>query len=447
MLVHFNWYTKKKASLALNTVIFVFVFSYLFLLFQVAKPNPQLAAAKAKIPSTPSILYSIVENAISQGDTIVSILKKAGIDHQTAFKLFTETRPIYDLKQICKGRKYALFFSPEKNEFLKFRYEIDPSRTLIVSKDEQKNTFKAKIDVIPYKVEEEYVSGEIQESLFASILASGEKPELADLLASLYDYDIDFNRDIRKNDSYELIVEKKYLDGQFVKYGNILAAEFTNRGKAVQVIRFVDAEGKASFYHPDGRSVRKMFLRCPLPFMKVTSSYGNRVHPLLGYSAKHNGIDLHAPAGTPIRSTASGVIRAAGRDGSRGNYIIIEHPNHYSTHYYHLSKFGEGIKSGKRVDQSQIIGYVGSTGWSTGPHLHYGLMKDSKFSNPLNLNCPNAEPIKEIYREIFKTYAYRISLLMTTSKIAKLPSFFIETVLVNDFSKIPNTPDKGQLAR
>jgi murein DD-endopeptidase MepM/ murein hydrolase activator NlpD len=256
-------------------------------------------------------------------------------------------------------------------------------------------------------------------------------------MASLFEYDIDFNRDLRVKDSFTLLVEKMYLQGQFVRYGAVLTAQFINDGNTIWVIRFTDPEGKTAYYHPDGRSVRKMFLRCPLPFMRVSSSYGNRRHPLWNFSARHNGVDLAAPIGTKIRATAAGSVIRKGIDGSRGRYICIRHKNNYTSHYYHLSKFAKEIKPGAAVEQGQVIGYVGSSGWSTGPHLHYGMQKSGRFFNPLTLNSPAKEPVKEIYMEDFKEYSYRVSLLLSGSQLVKIPDLIIEKLLERPTYPLP----------
>jgi murein DD-endopeptidase MepM/ murein hydrolase activator NlpD len=447
MLPNLNWFSKKKASLTLNTILILFILSYSGLLYQVGMPGRLVIKPEKSIPSFPVKKFFTVDNLVGRGDTIISVLKREGLDHLSAYQLFMDVKPVYDLKQICAGKQYSLHFSEDRKVLKEFRYEISPSQTLIASKDESKNFFITQIKTVPYEVREEYISGEIEGSLFGSILAAGEKPELADLLASLYEYDIDFNRDIQKQDAYRILVEKLFLNGKFIKYGNILISEFTNRGKTVQVLRYTDQDGKVAYYHPDGRSVRKMFLRCPLPFMRVTSSYGFRNHPILGFSAQHNGIDLHAPYGTAFKSTASGIVRATGYSGSKGNFICIEHTNHYISHYYHLSRYADGIKAGKRVEQGQVIGYVGSTGWSTGPHLHYGMQKDGKFLNPLKLNSPTSEPLKEIFHADFKEYTARLSFLMSTSKFVRLPSFVMEEI-INFPSSRPLAPvDKYHLAQ
>ncbi|MGD2086931.1 MAG: M23 family metallopeptidase [Candidatus Aminicenantes bacterium] len=403
------------------------------------KEQDSLQPDETILPSTPAAdpeeQTVKIEYSIKNGDTIINILKREGVEHQSAYQFFTQVKPVYNLKKICAGKKYTLFLSKEKNEIKRFIYEIDPDYYLEAWKDETTNCYKGKTVKIPYQVKRQFISGIIRESLFESILEVGEKPELADMMASLYEYDIDFNRDIRRRDSFALLVEKLYLNGEFIRYGHVLAAHFTNRGKTIRVIRYSDPEGNTAYYHPDGRSVRKMFLRCPLPFMRVTSRYGNRRHPLLKFSARHYGVDLAAPVGTKIRATASGIVKQKGYTGSRGRFITIRHNNQYVSHYYHLSRFAKGIRPGIRVEQGQIIGYVGRSGWATGPHLHYGLQKSGRFMNPLSLRSPSKDPVKKVYLEDFKQYAARVSLLLSGSHIVDIPESITEALL-----EIPASP-------
>lgn len=381
-----------------------------------------------------------VENRIRRGDTIINILKREGVDHQSAYAFFQDVKPVYNLRKISAGNKYTLFLSFPEMEAKKFKYEIDDNRYLEAFKDDGIDCFRAKIVTIPYVVSKEIIQGEITYSLFDSILDCGEKPELADILASLYEYDVDFNRDIRPGDSFAAIVEKKYLNGTFVTYGHVLAAEFINRGKAIRVIRYTDPEGRTAYYHPDGRSVRKMFLRCPLPFMRVTSRYGyRRRHPVLGFSTQHNGVDFGAPKGTKIRASASGVVQRVGYERYKGRYITIRHPNRYVSHYYHLSRRARNIKPGVKVEQGQVIGYVGNTGLSTGPHLHYGLQKNGRFINPLHLKSPTKNPVKKIFFEDFTRYVARHFLVISGSRLVNIPKSIQDALLGTSTPQIQTT--------
>lgn len=438
-----------KKILFMAALLFISVFVFIsaaitfngFPLFKAEAPPAQVLDTEEPVIEETVPRSLTIENLVRRGDTIVNVLNREGVDYQTAHKFFTDVKPVYNLRRIIAGQKYSLVLSASGTEIESFTYEIDANRYLEVRPAIENGVanggFSARIVVVPYIVNREVIKGSINNSLFQSILLCGEKPELADILASLYEYDVDFNRDIRPGDSWAVIVEKKYLDGKFVTYGNVLASEFINRGKITRVIRYTDPEGRTAYYHPDGRSVRKMFLRCPLPFMRVTSSYGNRRHPVLGFSARHNGVDFAAPVGTKIRASASGVVQSVGYDRGRGRYILIRHPNRYISNYYHLSRIAAGIRSGVRVEQGQLIGYVGTTGLSTGPHLHYGLMKDGRFINPLLLKSPTKNPVKKEYMETFRRYMAGYFLVISGSRLMKLPKGIQDFLLASPSSTVP----------
>jgi len=369
-----------------------------------------------------SVKITEKKGIVKKGDTIINILKNRGLDYSSAFKLFSDVKPVFDLRKLKVGKAYSFFF--QKQEFKGFKYQIDDNSFLYITNMEKK--YKGIIKTIPYVIKRVVVSGKIKSSLFNSILSEGENPELADLMASLYEYDIDFNRDLRVGDKYSLLIEKKYLNGVFKAYGKIIVADFTRSGNSVKVVLYENPEGKTAYYHPDGRAVKKMFLRSPLPFMRVTSRFGMRKHPILGFSSKHNGVDLAAPRGTRVKVTASGVVIKSGYNRIKGRYVEVRHPNKYITQYFHLSGIKSGIRRGKRVVQGELIGYVGNTGRSTGPHLHYGVKKGKSYINPLRLKSPKKNPVNKKYLKKFIEYSKsKISLLYDNSKKVSLDKKFI----------------------
>jgi murein DD-endopeptidase MepM/ murein hydrolase activator NlpD len=354
------------------------------------------------------------EGRIKQGENLAQILTVKGVTYPTVLRLFSEVRGVYDLELIHAGHAYGL--KQCAGDLKEFWYEIDADRYLEVRRDDG-GKFSAINRRIPYRIKNEIVRGDIGASLFQAILEAGEKPELADMLASLFEYDIDFNRDIREGDRFVLLVEKKYLAGNFIDYGHLLAAELMNAKKRIFLIRYTDPDGKTAYYHPDGRAVKKMFLRCPLPFIRLVSGYGFRLHPVLGFSAKHNGVDLAAPRGTKVRATADGVVSGIGSDAVRGKYIVVRHANGYASHYYHLYRFQSGIKAGISIRQSQIIGYVGRSGRTTGYHLHYGMMKNGRFINPMTLESPSLDPLDHAYLDDFKLVSSAVFFMLSNSRI------------------------------
>ncbi|MCK5221984.1 MAG: peptidoglycan DD-metalloendopeptidase family protein, partial [Candidatus Aminicenantes bacterium] len=318
---------------------------------------------------------------VRRGDNLFTILSSENLDNSIITEIISKTGEIYDLRKIKAGNNYLISY--DADGFQSFRYDIEKNKYIELFRNGS-GEVESKIVVIPYEIRIELIGGVINGSLYETLVKSEKGGgELAEHLATLYEYDIDFNRDIRKGDSFLILLEKRYLNGAFSGYGKIIASEFINRGKKTSVVRFAADPGKNSYYHPDGRAVKKMFLRCPLPFMRLTSRFGYRRHPVTGFSAAHNGIDLGAPRGTTVRATADGRIYQAGYDRVRGRYIVMSHGNKYRTHYYHLSGIKKGIRRGKWVTQGNVIGYVGNTGRSTGPHLHYGLQRSGRYLNPL----------------------------------------------------------------
>lgn len=231
------------------------------------------------------------------------------------------------------------------------------------------------------------VSGKIENSLFESVRNIGESDELAIMLANVLEWEIDFFKDLRPGDSYTLIVEKKFCKSEFVGYGKILALDFFNRGKLIRAFYYKDKD-VAGYFKPDGQSLKRGFLKAPLKFNRISSYFSsNRLHPIFKKRMPHYGVDYAAPTGTPVYATASGVVVERRYRKGNGNYVKIRHSNGYHTYYMHLSRFAN-IKVGSRVDQGQLIGYVGATGYATGPHLDYRIERYGRFIDPLSFKAP-----------------------------------------------------------
>ena len=248
-------------------------------------------------------------------------------------------------------------------------------------------------------------SAEIQSSLFEAADTAGIPDSVAIQLADVFAGDIDFYRDLRKGDRFSVVYEMQYLNGRPVRAGRVIAAEFVNKGKAFRALYYVDANGKGGYYAPDGQSLRKAFLRAPLAFSRISSRFGRRKHPFLHTWRQHKGVDYAAPLGTRVRATADGVVQFAGRKGGYGNVIILRNSGRYSTVYGHLRGFARGVHRGARVEQGEIIGYVGQTGWATGPHLHYEFRIAGVARNPLAVALPAAVPVPSRELPAFRRYA------------------------------------------
>jgi len=379
---------------------------------------------------------------IGSGDFFAGVLERAGVTAPEAARLIDDIRPAYDLANIRSGQTLTLFF--ESGTLRNFIYPIDRDNYLEAEHDGL-GRFQGRVHAIPYEVRREVVHIRIENSLYESTMACGEKLELFEPLSQIFEYDVDFNRDVQPGDTISAVVNKKYLNGRLAGYNDILAAEMVNNGRAIRIVRYQAPSGSIGYYLPDGRSTRRQFLRCPLPFIRVTSRFGMRTHPVLGFSARHNGTDFAAPYGTPVRATASGMVTARGRDNGRGNHVSIRHANGFASHYYHLQRFAAGLHAGQRVEQGQVIGSVGSSGLSTGPHLHYGLVKNGRFLNSLRLQSPSVAPLPVQAMDGFRKYCAQICLPFSPSqklapqktignKLRPLPSLHDTRMEKTDFS-------------
>lgn len=238
------------------------------------------------------------------------------------------------------------------------------------------------------------LEGEITSSLFEAVTGCGGRPELAVELARIFQWDVDFFRDLRRGDRFVAVVEERRVEGGFYEYGPVFAARFVNRGRRLNAVAYPDDEGRLGYYDLEGQPLEKQFLRSPIEFSRITSRFsGNRFHPVLKRRMPHYGVDYGAPTGTPARVTADGVVSFVGRSGGAGNMVTVRHPNGYETSYLHLSRFGPGVGKGVRVRQGQVIGYVGATGWATGPHLDYRVKLNGRWINPLTISSPPAKPL------------------------------------------------------
>jgi murein DD-endopeptidase MepM/ murein hydrolase activator NlpD len=250
-----------------------------------------------------------------------------------------------------------------------------------------------------------HANGVIDSSLFLAAADAGVSDRTIMNLAGIFAWDIDFVLDIRKGDSFTVIFEEILRDGKRVAEGEILAAEFVNQGERFRAVRFETPEGRADYFTPDGRSVRKAFVRAPLSFSRISSNFNpRRKHPKLNTIRAHKGVDYAAPSGTPVKSAGDGKIVFRGRKGGYGNAVIVQHGGNITTLYAHLSKFARS-RSGSRVRQGQVIGYVGATGLATGPHLHYEYRRNGVHLNPRTVKLPDAEPLDSTYQGDFESVA------------------------------------------
>lgn len=340
------------------------------------------------------------EERIQRGDTVASILARLSVNDPDAFSYLLQAKDVRSLYQLIPGRSIRVVTTQE-GRLESLAYVNTDGRRLTVSRNE--SGFSA-TEEIPQT--EQWVmqsSGEIETSLFGATDAAGIPELVATQIAEIFSSDIDFHRDLRRGDRFSVVYEALAADGEFVGFGRVLAAEFVNQGRAFRAVFFRDDEGRNGYYTPDGRNMRKAFLRSPIEFSRVTSGFSNsRFHPVLRAWRAHKGIDYGASTGTRVRVTADGFVTFVGRKGGYGNVVTVRHPNGYTTLYAHLSGFAQGMRPGKRVVQGEVVGLVGSTGLATGPHLHYEFHVNGVHQNPMRLAMPPGPPINEQSRGAFQ---------------------------------------------
>ena len=362
-------------------------------------PPPQ---ATVRLPTLPSqTLIDRFEGHIKKNMTLGDVLTACNLPQEMVHQLVAVTKPIYNLKKLIVGNRFELEKLPD-GTLKMFSYAIDLDKYVEVSLTDQ--GYKAEVKPFEYATRRELIAGTIRGSLFQTLNEMHEADELALEMAETFSYDIDFNTELQPGDHFKVAVEKQHRDGEFVKYGKILAAEFSNKGKVYSAFRFTDSEGRSEFYDAGGRALRRNLLKSPLKFSRVSSKFSRRrFHPLLGVFRPHLGVDYSAPTGTPIYAAGSGRVAVAGWKSGFGKFIQIQHSGEFSTMYGHLSRFATGIRAGGKVQQGQLIGYVGATGLATGPHLDYRITRKGVFINPLGVKFQPSVPLKPEYRLAFET--------------------------------------------
>lgn len=344
---------------------------------------------------------AVIAGTFVKGDTVGKLLGDwAGVAETQNY--INATRQVFPLTAFRAGQPYVLVRDLESGSVKRFEYEIDQKRRLVVEGGDGVHPV-ARVEPIEYTVELAMISGKIDDNLFQSVADMGESPQLALQIANLFGWEINFIRDIKEGDSFSILFEKLYREGEFRGYGRTLGATFTNKGKTFEAFIFNDARGQENYYNPKGENLKKTLLQAPLSFTRVTSGYTkSRKHPIFGDPRAHFGVDYGAPTGTPVKAVGDGVITLRGWMGGYGNQVIVRHTGGVESMYSHLSSFGRGTVKGSRVRQGQVIGYVGSTGYATGPHLDFRLKQNGRFINPANAVNPRGGPVPHSVRQSFE---------------------------------------------
>ena len=368
---------------------------------QTRRPVPP--RAEAPIPPQPAIYNQKIE--IGNGDTLAQLLVRAGVDRTDAHYAIEAMSEYYDPRRIRRGQDITLTFesapssadartTSQQDTFIGFAIEPDYKTEVRIARAEDGN-FRAeqrakKLDRVPVRAE-----GKIDSSLYIAGRDAGVPPVIIARMIRLLSWDVDFQRDIRGGDSFEVMFERVFdKSGKPVYDGAVTYAAMTLSGKQINIYRYELEDGSVDYFDENGKASRKALMRNPIDGARMSSTFGKRRHPILGYTRMHKGVDFAAPTGTPIYAAGNGTVAFAGRHGGYGNYIKIRHNGTFETAYAHMKGFARGIRTGKRVEQGQIIGYVGTTGRSTGPHLHYEVLTGGKQVNPLRIKMPTGRSLE-----------------------------------------------------
>jgi murein DD-endopeptidase MepM/ murein hydrolase activator NlpD len=356
-----------------------------------------------------------IRGTMEHRDNVATAMTRVGIDPPQVFSVVNALRGKLDFRTCRQGERFEILRAPT-GRVERFIYRKSPLTSYRVQRREgefvaEKITEKAERKVVP-------IGLRVKGPLYTTFDQAGESPQLVAMFVDLFAWDIDFYIDVHPDDTIRLLVEKFTFNGEFIRYGRILAAEYTGDIGEYRAFWYETDDGTVDYFDENGNSLRKAFLKSPLKFTNISSGFGKRVHPILGFSKMHLGVDLAAPRGTPVWSPGDGRVKFAGRRGISGNLVIVRHVQGYETIFAHLNSIAAGIRRGARVRQKQAIGTVGSTGRSTGPHLHYGMKIKGKHVNPFTQRFPPAKPVP---RSEMKTYQQLIAPLLERLDEVTLP--------------------------
>ncbi|MFO2462274.1 peptidoglycan DD-metalloendopeptidase family protein [Pseudomonas sp. 15FMM2] len=374
-----------------------------------AAPAPEVARAPAHREVT-----------VAKGDTLSTLFEKVGLPAAAVNDALASDKRAKQFTRLKRGQKLNFELSPD-GQLTTLHTNLNDLESISLTKGAKGFVFN-RVTTKP-AVRSAYVHGVINSSLSQSAARAGLPHSLTMDMASVFGYDIDFAQDIRQGDEFDVIYEQKMANGKVVGTGNILSARFTNRGKTYTAVRYTNKQGNSSYYTASGNSMRKAFIRTPVDFARISSRFSmGRKHPILNKIRAHKGVDYAAPRGTPIKAAGDGKVLLAGRRGGYGNTVIIQHGNSYRTLYGHMQGFAKGVKTGGSVKQGQIIGYIGTTGLSTGPHLHYEFQVNGVHVDPLGQKLPMADPIAKGERARFMQQSQPLMARMDQERATMLAS-------------------------
>ena len=381
--------------------LILIVISLLFILTNLNNSKSKLLDNEPQIEITDPVYeygilvdsFNLIHGVVKNGQTLGEILYANHINHQKIAEIVLKSKEIFDVRRVNPGKKYLVINSKDSIEkACYFIYEESQTTYIVVDMIDEIDVYKGEKEIIT-KLKKS--TGQITSSLSEAVENLGVSPRVSIQLSEIYAWTIDFFK-IQKGDAFTVYYENNYIDGEYIGIGNILAAEFIHKDKSFYAFYYKANKTFGEYFDEEGRTLRKAFLKAPLDFYRISSRYSkNRKHPVTGKWKGHFGTDYAAPRGTPIMSTANGTVQVAGRTRNNGNYVKIRHNGTYTTQYLHMSKIKPGIRKGVYVKQGETIGYVGSTGLATGPHVCYRFWKNGKQVDPYMQKLPPGDPIKE----------------------------------------------------
>jgi murein DD-endopeptidase MepM/ murein hydrolase activator NlpD len=346
--------------------------------------------------------YQIISGTIEAGMYLGKLFQMFGIENTDLSNVLEKSKPVFDVRKVKRGNNYHAFLSKDSTEQLNYLvYEINRVDYVVFNFKDSTGVYK---EQKPIKTVKKEIGGIVNGALWFALRDIGANPLLANELSEVYAWSVDFFA-LQKGDKFKVLYEEKTVEGETIGAGNIEAAFFEHNGEKIYAIPFKQ-DSSLSFYNTDGESLKKAFLKAPLKFSRISSGFSNaRMHPILKIVRPHHGVDYGAPSGTPVYALGDGTVIHAAYTGGAGHYVKIRHNSVYTTGYMHLRAYAKGIRAGKRVKQGELIGYVGSTGLSTGPHLDFRVWKNGRAVNPLKIDSPPVEPVKEEYLDAFNKIA------------------------------------------
>lgn len=376
------------AALVLTALICVFLAR---LILRSEGPQPAEVEPAGAVDVADQSLLCLHRGSLDRGESLFDELVASGVSPRETDRLVRALAEVLDLRRLRPGENYEVL-TDEMGHIASFTYVRGVRERINAAVAD--GELQCEVISVPLEERLRTIEGTVESSLWESMVGQGASPELVIKLADVFAWEIDFLTDPRDGDEYELVAQEFCLGDSVVEYGDIVAARYRGRSRSWTAVGFVGDDGRREYYAPDGKSVKRAFLKSPLNFRRISSYFTHRrFHPILKRYRPHLGLDYAASRGTPVVSIGGGVVVKAGWNGGFGNYVEVRHNSVYSTCYGHLSKYGRGVRKGVRVRQNQVVGYVGSTGLSTGPHLDFRVKKHGSYVNPLKLESPRAEPV------------------------------------------------------